>query len=125
MIIVVHGDCVGKKTSQVFVFRLRRLVPNARFIQYAKDFGRQITGEHKGKFLKEDKLQIHIDWFTSNRITIRDGVNMEQSIWDLLQDYEVIHNDSQFYKWSGTKNLDKLNPRVEIKIEKFSLDISK
>lgn len=119
MKLTVVGDCPGKKTSQVFVFRLRRLVPNAKFIQYSKDFARQITGAQKHQYEKDDELYIHIDWYTSSRITIKDGVNMDQSVWDLLEDNEVIHNDAQFYAWSGTKNLDKFNPRVEILIEKI------
>lgn len=103
----------------MFIFRLKRLVPNAKYTQFAKDFARQITGAHKHLFAKEDMLYINIDWYTASRITIKDGVNMEQSIWDCLEDNEVVHNDAQFYFWSGSKNLDKLNPRVEILIEKI------
>lgn len=102
------------------MFRLKRLVPKASYVQYERDSGIQINSKHKHLFGKDDKLSIHIDWWCKDRITLRDGVNMEQGIWDILQDNEVIHNDAQFYKWSGTKGLDKVNPRVIIYISKIN-----
>ena len=123
MIKTILGNAPSKKSSQVFVMRLRRLIPNSKYNSYRNDFGRQLKACDKNQFKPEDKLKIHIAWFCKDRITVRDIVNMEQSIWDCLEDFNVIHNDAQFYLSSASKSLDKINPRVEISIQKIEEEL--
>ena len=115
----IFGSVPSKKSNQIFVFRLKRLLPNAKYTQYQKDFGKQVTGKIIGSFAKDDKLRIHCAFFFADRITVRDIVNAEQSVWDCLQDFGVVHNDSQFYECSASKAIDKAMPRCEITIERI------
>lgn len=119
MTITIYGNAPSKKSSQIFIPRLKRLIPNKKYTDYKKDFGRQLTAKDRNQFNPDDKLKIHIAWFCKDRITVRDIVNMEQSIWDCLQDFGVIDDDSRFYLCSASKSLDKENPRVEINIQKI------
>jgi Holliday junction resolvase RusA-like endonuclease len=114
----------GKKSGQVMIPALRRIVPKAAYKAYQRQFGAQIPAEARNKFNDRTiKLGIKCMFYCKDRITVRDIVNMEQSVWDCLQDYGVIADDAQFYESANSKNLDKENPRVEISI--WELDCEK
>lgn len=103
----------NKKTGQSF------LSQSARYKEYAKDCGRQITGKYKKGIDYPINLKCVYYRKTKHRV---DLTNLLAATCDILTDYGVIADDN--YKivksHDGSRVLfDKDRPRVEIEIKRI------
>lgn len=103
----------NKKTGQSF------LSQSARYKEYAKDCGRQITGKYKKEIDYPINLKCVYYRKTKHRV---DLTNLLAATCDILTDYGVIADDN--YKivksHDGSRVLfDKDRPRVEIEIKRI------
>lgn len=68
----------------------------------------------RSKYLAENKYKLHVNVYrAANRGDID---NFIKSVMDAIQDAYIIGDDSQIYKLSGEKFIDKENPRVEFEL---------
>lgn len=49
----------------------------------------------------------------------KDSHNQMATVFDALEDSQVIVNDRQIVEWSGRAELDRKSPRVEVKVIKL------
>lgn len=93
------------------------LSQSARYKEYAKDCGRQITGKYKKEIDYPINLKCTYYRKTKHRV---DLTNLLAATCDILEDYGVIKDDNCkiVVGHDGSRVLyDKNNPRVEIEIK--------
>lgn len=103
----------NKKTGQSF------LSQSARYKEYAKDCGRQITGKYKKEIDYPINLKCVYYRKTKHRV---DLTNLLAATCDILTDYGVIadYNYKIVKSHDGSRVIfDKDRPRVEIEIERI------
>ena len=125
MIIVIQGKIPAKSSSRRLIYARGRpmIISSQKSLDFEKLFHLQTLTVKRGVFGEDDRLQVHIDWYSDS---YRQDIDSPAKIlFDCLQKEEIIINDNKIDKYSIDRFIDKKNPRAEIKIEKFSLDISK
>lgn len=121
--LTLYGNPATKKNSMQ-IYKNRKtgqsfLSQSARYKEYAKDCGRQITGKYKKGIDYPINLKCVYYRKTKHRV---DLTNLLAATCDILTDYGVIADDN--YKivksHDGSRILfDKDRPRVEIEIERI------
>ncbi|WP_245191099.1 RusA family crossover junction endodeoxyribonuclease [Anaerococcus rubeinfantis] len=104
----------NKKTGQSF------LSQSARYKEYARDCGRQITGRYKKGI--DYPINLKCVYYRKTRHRV-DLTNLLAATCDILADYGVIKDDNCkiVVGHDGSKVLyDKNNPRVEIEIKEVN-----
>ena len=114
----LRGNTPSKKSSQVMIPKLRRLVPNARYQKWEKDNLKTICflNDASGEILPIDKLvYCHMKFYRDSHRRF-DYVNVIQSVQDFLVKAEIIKDDCAdlFVPIVAGYEYDKVNPRCEL-----------
>lgn len=121
--LTLYGNPATKKNSMQIYKNMKTgqsfLSQSARYKEYAKDCGRQITGKYKKEIDYPINLKCVYYRKTKHRV---DLTNLLAATCDILTDYGVIADDN--YKivksHDGSRVLfDKDRPRVEIEIKRI------
>ena len=84
---------------------------------YEADFHLQTALVKKHTFDKKDNL--FVEYFFYLRNMGQDADNVEKTVNDCMQKCGIIENDKRIIKHTATKISDRINPRVEISIERL------
>ena len=114
----LHGNTPSKKSSQVMIPKLRRLVPNARYQKWEKDN----LKFHMIDYLIVQVASMNVKKFYCLMTFYRDShrrfdyVNVIQSVQDFLVKAEIIKDDCAdlFVPIVAGYEYDKDNPRCEL-----------
>lgn len=122
--LTVTGRPITKKNSQQIIPNKRTgrsiIIPSKRFKEYQKEFLLQTRNLKFGKPIDEP-ITVTACYYMPTRHKV-DITNLMSATHDLLQDAEIISDDSMKIVKSvdGTRvYYDKENPRVEISITKY------
>ena len=84
--------------------------------KYEMDFKCQTATVPKHSFDKKDNLFVEYLFYLRNMG--QDADNVEKTVNDCMQKCGIIENDKRIIKHTTTKISDRVNPRVEISIER-------
>lgn len=111
MLLTIKGQVPSK--SNGYRISNNRLFKSKELNEYEGEFARQLAKEYKITGIAyENKFGVSMRiFFQSNR---SDLDNAAKVILDCLQSNSVVKNDRNCWQLQMTKEIDKLNPRVEI-----------
>ena len=111
MILTIKGQVPSK--SNGYRIANNRLFKSKELKEYEESFASQVVKEYKiTKIAYENKFGVSMKiFFQSNR---SDLDNAAKVILDCLQANNIIKNDRNCWQLQMTKEIDKLNPRVEL-----------
>lgn len=113
----LRGNTPSKKSSQVMIPKLRRLVPNARYQKWERDNLKSVVVIGTRRACED--LPLLWCYMTFYRDSHRrfDYVNLMQSVQDFLVKAKIIKDDCAdlFVPYVSGYKYDKENPRCELK----------
>lgn len=113
---VLQGNTPSKKSSQVMIPKLRRLVPNARYQKWEKANLKIVSGVGMGlEAVNLLLLYCHMKFYRDSHRRF-DYVNVIQSVQDFLVKAKIIKDDCAdlFVPIVAGYEYDKENPRCEL-----------
>jgi Holliday junction resolvase RusA-like endonuclease len=120
MKITIWGKVPSKASSRQLIWNKRTgrpmIISSEKTLQYEKDFAKQVLKKNKNQFSPKDRLKVTIDWWTTDYR--QDIDNIVKTIFDCLQENEIIVNDNKIDAYSVARIIDKDAPRIEVDIIK-------
>lgn len=120
--LVIEGQPITKKNHQQMVTNKKtgKMIPvqSKAYRDYERDCLKQITGQHRQKFVGRLNLCCRY-WMETHRAA--DLLNLLAATSDILEKAGVVMNDRDFVRVDGSEivGVDKYSPRVEITISRL------
>jgi Holliday junction resolvase RusA-like endonuclease len=115
---VIYGKVPAKSSSRRIITVRDRpmIISSPECLRYEKDFQIQANIIKKDTF-NQERLEVYMIWHTDS---FRQDIDSPAKIvFDCCQKNKIIFNDNKIDKYFIERKIDKVSPRIEIKIKEI------